>query len=182
MTPYPIHTVESAPAAARPVLEELQKTFGLIPNVAGAMAGSPVLVDAFIGVFRKVHAGSFSEAQVQALLLTNAVANACPWAVAFHTLLALKEGLDPADVRAIRERRAPAYVRLAALSALARALIERRGRLGDEQLAPFVAAGFTQAQALEAVTVSAASTMTNYAGNLADPPLEPMLREHAWAG
>ena len=180
MTTYPIHTLESAPERSKPVLQELLKTFGLIPNLAGAMAGSPVLIDAFLGVFRKVHAGSFSEAQIQALLLTNAATNACAWAVAFHSMLALKEGLDPADVQAIRERGTPRDAKLAALSTLARAMIERRGHLEEGALERFVAAGFTPAHALEVVTVVAASTITNYVGNLTDPPLEPMLREYAW--
>jgi AhpD family alkylhydroperoxidase len=50
------------------------------------------------------------------VLLTDAVTNPCAWAVAFHTALALKEGLDPADVQAIREGRLPKDGKLAALS------------------------------------------------------------------
>jgi len=38
-----------------------------------------------------------SEAQIQTLLLTNAVTNACAWAVAFHSVLALKEGDDATE-------------------------------------------------------------------------------------
>jgi hypothetical protein len=37
----------------------------------------------------------------------DAVTNGSAWAVAFHTALALKEGIDPADVQAIREGRLP---------------------------------------------------------------------------
>ncbi|AJD42129.1 hypothetical protein RGR602_CH02811 [Rhizobium gallicum bv. gallicum R602sp] len=48
----------------------------------------------------------------------SAVTNSCDWAVAFHSILALKEGLTPADVEAIREGGVPADTRLAALSAL----------------------------------------------------------------
>jgi AhpD family alkylhydroperoxidase len=40
-------------------------------------------------------------------LLTDAVTNGCALAVAFHTALGLKMGLDPVDVGAIRERRLP---------------------------------------------------------------------------
>ena len=43
-----------------------------------------------------------------------------------------------------------------------------------------MAAGFSPAQALEALAVSAASTITNYALNIAEPPLEPMFQDHAW--
>ena len=79
----------------------------MIPNIAGAMATSPVLINSLVALFGKVHGGSFTEAQVQTLLLTDAVTNGCTWAVAFHTALALKEGVDPADVQAIREGRVP---------------------------------------------------------------------------
>jgi len=76
MSRYPLHTIESAPAQSKPVLEQLQHTFGLIPNIAAKMAASPVLINGFIGLFEHVHAGSLTEAQIQTLLLTNAVANA----------------------------------------------------------------------------------------------------------
>src|ERR1700761_9308813 len=123
MSSYSLHTIESAPAQSKPVLAQLQQTFGTIPNIAAAMAASPVLINGFIGVFQRVHSSSLTEPQIQTLLLTNAVANASEWPVAFHTALALKEGVQPADVEAIRQRGFPADAELAALSALARALI-----------------------------------------------------------
>jgi alkylhydroperoxidase family enzyme len=152
----------------------------MVPNLAGAMANSPELIKAFAGLFQQVHSGTFTEAEIQTLLLTNAVTNACAWAVAFHTLLGLKEGLAPADVEAIRTRRLPADQRHAALSSLARKLIETRGHVGEADLAAFVAAGFTREQTLEILAVVAASTITNYAGTITEPPLEDMMRQHAW--
>ena len=80
------------------------------------MSISPVLINSLVGLFENVHGGSFTEAQIQTHLLTNAVTNECCWAVAFHTALALKEGLDPSDVQAIRERRLPKDKKLAGLS------------------------------------------------------------------
>src|ERR1700678_1244373 len=124
MTNFPVHTIDSAPEPSRQALQSLQAAFGMIPNIAGAMATSPVLINSLVGLFGNVHGGSFTEAQVQTVLLTDAVTNACTWAVAFHTTLALKEGIDPADVEAIRNRRSPKDARLAALSALARTMIE----------------------------------------------------------
>src|SRR5260370_4886566 len=107
MLTYQIHSIASAPEKSKPVLEQLQQAFGFVPNLAGAIANSPVLANGFLGLFQTVHSGSFTEAEIQPLLLTNAVTNSCSWAVAVHTALALKEGLDPADVQAIRERRVP---------------------------------------------------------------------------
>ncbi len=180
MIQFPVNTIDSAPEQSKPVLQQLQKTFGMIPNIAGTMSASPVLISGFLGIFQQVHSGTFSEAQIQTLLLTNAVTNACTWAVAFHTALALKEGLDPADVQAIRERRAPQEPQHAALSALAKKVIEQRGHVKQADVQAFVDAGFRPDQVLELLTVSAASTITNYTGSITQPPLESMFEEHAW--
>lgn len=180
MSTFQIHTIDSAPEQSRPVLRQLQQNFGLIPNIAGAMAESPVLISGFIGIFQKVHSGTFTEAQIQTLLLTNAVTNACSWAVAFHTALALKEGLSSADVDAIRHGRAPAEREHAALSALTKTAIEKRGHLNDHDVNQFIEAGFRKDQVLEVLTVLAASTITNYAGNITQPALEAPFQEYAW--
>ncbi len=180
MCAFPIHSIQSAPENSQAALDTLQRAFGFIPNIAGAMANSPVLVSSLPGLFKNVHGGSFSEQQIQAVLLTNAVANACPYTVAFHTFLALREMLDPADVEAIRRARLPQDARLAALSLLAKTLIEKRGRLAEQEKERFLAAGFGPDHLLEVIAIVAASTITNYTGNITTPPLEPQFQPHAW--
>ncbi len=182
MTHFPVHTIESAPEGSKPALQQLQSTFGMLPNLLGAMATSPVLINSLVGLFGKVHGASFSEAQVQILLLTDAVTNASAWAVAFHTTLALREGIDPADVEAIREGRLPKDEKFAALSGLAKALIEKRGHLDDADVDRFLAAGYGKDLLLEVIAAVAASAITNYTASITNPPLEAAFREHAWAG
>ena len=96
------------------------------------------------------------------------------------SLLALKNQVTDEDVRAIRERRLPSAPKHAALSGLARQLIEKRGHVSAAELQPFLNAGFKQEQILEILTILAPSTITNYAATLANPPLEPQFQEHAW--
>ena len=180
MTSFPVHTIDSAPEASRAALQGLAKAFGMIPNLAATMAGAPPLVNSFVGAFGHFHGGSFSGAERQAVLLTNAVTNRCAWAVAFHSTAALGEGVSADDVAALRERRAPRDPRLAALTPLARALIERRGHLAERDVATFVEAGFRAEQVLEVIAGVAISTMANYAGNVAQPPLDGPFRAQAW--
>jgi AhpD family alkylhydroperoxidase len=181
MQTFPVHTIESAPEQSRASLEALQGAFGMLPNIAGAMSTSPVLIGSLVALFQKVHGGTFSEEQIQILLLTNAVTNACAWAVAFHSVLALKEGVEPADVQAIRERRAPRNPKNAALAVLARTLIEKRGQLDDLDVSRFLQAGFDKSHLLEVIGVVAASTITNYTGNVTRPPLEAAFEAYAWS-
>jgi AhpD family alkylhydroperoxidase len=181
MHTFPVHTVESAPEQSKPSLQMLQGAFGMIPNIAGTMSTSPVLIGSLVGLFQKVHSGSFPEEQIQVLLLTNAVTNSCAWAVAFHTALALKEGVEAAEVQAIRERQTPRSPKNAALSMLARTLIEKRGRLDDLEVSRFLQAGFDKTHLLEVIAVVAASTITNYTGNVTQPPVEAEFEAYAWS-
>ncbi|GLQ98134.1 carboxymuconolactone decarboxylase family protein [Dyella mobilis] len=180
MSAFPVHTIESAPESSKPALEALQNTFGVIPNIARAMSTSPVLIGSLVGLFGKVHGGSFSEPQVQIVLLTNAVTNASSWAVAFHSFLAAKEGIDAADIEAIRERRLPKDAQYAALSTLARTLIEKRGHLDDRDRSAFLDAGFGEDRLLEVIAIVAASAITNYTGNVTLPPLEQDFQDYRW--
>jgi len=181
MSTYPIHTIESAPEGAKQSLEFLQKAFGMVPNLAATMAGSPSLVNAFVAAQGQFGGESFTGGERQVLLLTNAVTNKCSWAVAFHSAMALKQGVATAEVEAIRERRLPSDRRLSALSATTRTLIDKRGHLDEGDTNAFIAAGFDKAQLLEVITGVAISTMANYAGNIAQPPLEQPFQAHAWS-
>ena len=126
MQNYPIHTITSAPENSKSALEQLQQAFGLIPNLADAIANSPKLINALVGVFQQVHSSSLTEQEIQIVLLTDAVANSSTYAVAFHTALALQQGVTSEETDAIRQRRVPANKRFAALSSLANMLIEKR--------------------------------------------------------
>lgn len=180
MFDYKVHTIESAPEKSKPALQGLKQGIGMVPNLAATMAESPVLINGFVGAFGNFHGGSFTGGQRQVLLLTNAVTNRSAWAVAFHSTMALKEGVDSADVQAIRERRAPKDAKVAALSELTRQLIEKRGHLSEADISAFREAGFSHDQVLEVIAGLAVSVMANYAGNITQPPLEPAFQAQAW--
>jgi alkylhydroperoxidase family enzyme len=181
MSAFPVNSLDSAPEKSKAALQTLQAAFGFVPNIVGTMSSSYVLINSLVGLFKNVHGGSFTEQQIQTILLTNAVTNRSAYPVALHTLLGLNEKLDPADVQAIRDGRLPKDPKLAALSGLARTLIEKRGHLDEQDQQRFLAAGFDKDLLLEVIAVVAASTITNYNANVTLPPLEPQLQTHAWS-
>jgi alkylhydroperoxidase family enzyme len=65
---------------------------------------------------------------------------------------------------------------------LAKNLIEKRGQLTDDDVTAFLEAGFEKEHLLEVIATVAASTITNYAGKITNPPLEAFLQEHTWRG
>ncbi|MEV6825965.1 carboxymuconolactone decarboxylase family protein [Amycolatopsis sp. NPDC051102] len=181
MTSYRIHTAATADESVKEPLKALESAFGFVPAAAGLMANSPVLLGSFFAAFGHFRGGgTFGPDERQVLLLSNAVANRCEWAVAFHTLESLEDGVEPAVVEAIRRGERPGDERMAALWAFTQALIETRGHVGDDRVAAFRSAGFTGEQVFEVITAVAISAMTNHTANLARPALEDTVSPHAW--
>ena len=180
MTGYEVHTIESAPHGSREPLRSLAASVGFIPNLAAAMAESPQLLRGFLAVRDLYRGGTFTPAEIQVLSLTAAFENGCAWCMAFHTGLALKDGVTRASVDALRAGKPPLEPKSAALSDFARALVQKRGAVAAEELDRFCSAGYTRAQALEVVLGMAFSLMANYSGHLAHAPLNAPFQPHAW--
>ena len=61
MPNYPIYTIASAPEGSKSALEQLQQAFGVLPNIAAAIANSPKLINSWLACFsRSIAAVSLS--------------------------------------------------------------------------------------------------------------------------
>jgi alkylhydroperoxidase family enzyme len=181
MQNFTLHTIESAPEKSRPTLQALEQKFGFLPNVMATMAANPVLLNGFAGSFGSFHSGSLDECEKQALLLTNAVTIKCPWTVAAHSTFALEDGMSEADVKAMREGRLPSDPKYAALSAMTRSLIEKRGNVSEADIERFTSAGYSRAQLFEVITSIGISTMAATTTNMAHTPVEERFVAQAWS-
>lgn len=181
MSIYEVHTVETAPEGSKPLLQSLQRTIGMIPNLAAAMSESPELLKGFLTIRQIFYGGTFSPGEIQVLALTNAFENGCRYCMALHSAFALNEGVSREAVEALRAGRSPQEPTLKALSEFSRALVERRGHVGDEDLQRFLAAGYSKAQALEVVLGVAVSILPNFAHHITRCPLDDVFSAHAWS-
>jgi AhpD family alkylhydroperoxidase len=177
---YTAHTPESAPVQAAEGLRQLHAAVGLIPNLAATMAESPALLNGFLALRGLYAQTGFSGGEVQVLSLVAAFENDCAWCMAFHTAMALEEGVDREAVDALRRGEAPADPRLAALSRFARAMVRGRGAVDADTHQAFVDAGYSPRQALDVVMGLAFSLMANYAAHVTRPALDDFLKPHAW--
>ena len=165
-------TIDTAPEASRPTMQALRENFGFLPNVLATMGANPVLLNGFAGAFSAYHGGGFDECERQVLLLTNAVTLRCPWTIAAHSTFALEDGLTVQEVDDLRAGRLPANPRYAALSQLARLILEKHGVISDREITAFTAAGFVKEQVFEVILSVGLSTMTAATTNLARTPIE----------
>jgi AhpD family alkylhydroperoxidase len=180
MNGFPVHTVGSAPADSKALLQSLQDEIGMIPNLAASMAESPELLQGFLTVRGILERGTFRPGEVQVLALTNAFENGCRYCMALHSTFALSVGVSEEAVRALREGANPDDARLGPLSALSRALVRRRGKVRPEDLETFLRAGYSRRQALEVVLQVAASIMPNFSHQLTGCPVDSTFAAQAW--
>ena len=181
MPRFNLQTIESAPEKSKVTLKALEERFGFLPNVMATMANNPVLLNGFAATFGSFHGGSLDEIEKQVLLLTNAVTIKCPWTVAAHSTFAIEDGIAESEVQAIRAGKLPRDPKYAALSALTKALIEKRGNVSDADIDAFTSAGYARAQILEVVTGVGISTMAATTTNMAGTPIEQRFQPQAWA-
>lgn len=181
MTAFPIHTIDTAPEGSKETLAQVKKALGMVPNLAAGMAESPTLLRAFFAAREIYSQGTLSPIDIQVLSLTNAFENGCEWCMAFHSTGAVRDGLSKEALEDLRAGRAPRDPRLRALSDLSRTMVRNRGKVSEEDLDSFYAAGFSKAQALEVVLGAGFSVMANFSGHLVHAPLGAALEPYAWS-
>jgi len=80
---FPLHTKESAPEASKPLLEQVEKGFGFVPNIFGVMSESPAATEAYLTLNKMVQEKtSLSPVEQQVALLAISERNGCDYCVA----------------------------------------------------------------------------------------------------
>ncbi len=181
MSRLPLHTVESAPAASRPLLERSLAANGFLPNLVASLANAPTALEAYLTVGEINGRGGLTLAEREVVQITAAAIHGCGFCVAGHTAVALKKAQLPAPVvDALRDGHATGDARLDAVAAFTRAVIATRGAVADAALDAWHAAGFSDANALDVVLGVSLATLCNFANNLAQNELNPQLAAYRW--
>ncbi|WP_416191423.1 carboxymuconolactone decarboxylase family protein [Neisseria sp. CCUG12390] len=177
-----VHTVETAPEAAKPRVEAALKNNGFIPNLIGVLANAPEALAFYQEVGKMNAANSLTAGEVEVVQIIAAKTNECGFCVAGHTKLAtLKKLMSEQSVQAARALDAGAFddEKLAALAAFTQAVMAKKGAVADAELQAFFDAGYNQQQAVEVVMGVALATLCNYANNLAKTDINPELQAFA---
>src|SRR6185312_10909898 len=162
-TRFTVHATQTAPAASRPLLEAVGKSLGFVPNLYGVFAESPAALQGALAIFDAFSKSTLSAAEQQLVMLAVSVGNECTYCVAAHSTLAKRFAkVDPALVDAVRGGEPLAERKLDALVTFTRKVVERRGHLGEGDVAAFLAAGYTRAQVMEVLLGVGMKTFNNY--------------------
>lgn len=175
-------TVETASAEGAELLEGAKKNLGFIPNMYAEMAHAPGLLSTYLhgyDWFRR-HSG-FTPAEQETVFLAISRENACHYCVAAHSMIGEKISKMPADaLQALREGHTIPNAKLQALAHFSRLMVKTRGNPAREDIQAFVAAGYSEAQALQVLLAIAVKTISNYNNHLFDTPVDAAFAAYTW--
>jgi uncharacterized peroxidase-related enzyme len=165
-------TIDTAPAASRPMLEAVKKQLGVAPNLFRLVANSPAALEGYLGMSGALAKGSLPAQTRERIALAIAQINGCNYCLAAHTYLGKNLAkLDEAEIAAnrrggSRDPKADAAVRFAATVA------RERGHVGDADVRAVRMAGYDDAQIVEIVQHVALNTWTNYINEVAKTEID----------
>ena len=181
MSRVTLHTLQSAPEAARPFLENAQKNSGFIPNLLAVLANAPAALETYVTVSALNGKAELSLAEREVVQLIAATTHGCDFCVAGHTAVATNKAKLPDEVvSALREQATLPQEKLEALAAFAREVIATRGNVSERTYSDFKAVGYSEGNALEVILGVSLATLCNFANVFARTPLNPELARYSW--
>jgi AhpD family alkylhydroperoxidase len=175
------YDVSSAPAAARPLIERVDRHLGYLPVAVSRMAACPALLDGFLRLNASFEAGTLAPLEAEVLVMTVAVHNGCELCVAMHTARLVGLGAAPELVSDLRAARPLSDPRLDVLRRFTLGVMAGTGQVEEALWAEWLGVGFEAAQALEVVLGVGTYTLSTFANRMTGAPVDPALAAFAWA-
>lgn len=152
---------ERASDEVRRLLATSQLVFGVTPNMARVMASSPAVLRGYLQFVTALAEGHLSARLREQIALAVAEANTSQYCLSAHTAIGADVGLDEAELSSARLAMGPDPKSDAALR-FARATVDRRGELTDEDFLAARRAGFSDEEIVEILANVCVNILTNY--------------------
>ena len=181
MTEFTVHTIETAPDGAKPLVEGATQKFGFTPNLVGVLAESPTALKAYLDVAGAVTQSSLTPTEQQVVLMTTSFENGCTYCMAAHSFVSTKSGVAADVIESLRAGTPIADPKLDALANLTRSAVQNGGLVDDSITNAFLAAGYDNASILDVITAIAQKTISNFTNHFSHNEPDPAFAAHAWS-
>ena len=162
---------DEAPAESQQILDNVNRTLGFVPNVQRLMSISPNALAGWAALMNSL-SKTLDVKTRDGIALAVAEADGCDYCLAAHSYIATNLAkIAPEEIALNREGRSKDPKRQAAI-AFAKVLIETRGKVPDEEFAAVKAAGWTDANIVEMIALSAQFLLTNFMNNAVLTPID----------
>ena len=175
MTRIPSHTIEDAPEASRPLLQNVIRfsPTGRLLNLHAQLAHSPAVLAAYTSIRQANDAHGTLEFPVRAaLMLATAGATHSEYAEAITATLAERAGWSTQQIGALRDGGSLGDDKIDSIAGVVREAAAHQGRVGDLAWERAVACGWTDEQLTEAFSYLALTVFTGYFLNYARTPVD----------
>ncbi|MFB3138572.1 MAG: carboxymuconolactone decarboxylase family protein [Phycisphaerales bacterium] len=166
----PINPAE-ADGRTTALLDGVQKTLGITPNLMRTIAQSPAVLDAYLGFAKALGGASLSPQLREQIALAVAGENSCGYCASAHTAVGRKLGLDDDELSANLNSLSRDSKTQAALE-FARRLVIERGWVSDDDLQRVRDAGYTDGAIVELVATVALNLFSNYLDHVAQTEVD----------
>jgi uncharacterized peroxidase-related enzyme len=166
----PIDTAAATPTS-RQLLEGIQKSLGMTPNMMRTMAHSAAVLDGYLAFNRALSRGVLTPAFREQLALAVAQQNHCDYCLSAHTAFGKSAGLSEDDLGAARSGRSGDPKQEAGLR-FAQDVVSGRGQISDDALSRVRQAGYSEAEIAEVIAHIALNIFTNYFNLVAKPEID----------
>ncbi|WP_372981718.1 carboxymuconolactone decarboxylase family protein [Marinobacter sediminum] len=180
MTDFTLHDTNSAPEKSKPLLENSQKAFGMIPGLHAVMADAPTVLDGYQKLHQLVLDSSFDNDETTVVWQTINVEHACHYCVPAHTGIAKSMKVSDDIINALRDETPLPSDKLEALRTFTLAVVRKRGEVSSEDLNAFYEAGYQRSHVLEVILVLSQKVMSNYINHIAETPVDEPFQKFAW--
>lgn len=175
-----IHTIESAPAKSRAILEKSKNQVGYVPNLHGILAEAPGLLEAYRTINNLFISSSFNKDELTVVWQTINVAHECHYCVPAHTAIAKMMKVDDAITEALRNGTIMPSEKLQALHEMTLSITKNRGSVSQKEIDAFYEAGYNQRHLLEIILGLSQKVISNYTNRIAETPLDKGFEKYAW--
>ena len=152
---------DDADQDARRLLDVVQDELGTVPNLFRTMANAPAVLEAYLGLGESLSRGALPSALGQQIALTVSELNGCGYCIAAQCTLGRAIGLTEEAIADSRRASCPDSRTSAALQ-LACSIVEKRGRVSDDDLRTARRAGFGDQEIAEIVAHVVHAIFSNY--------------------
>lgn len=153
------------------LLDPVGKALGFVPNLMRTLAHSPAALEGYLSFSRILGGGKLGAQLREQIGLAMAGLNECEYCAAAHGAMGRHAGLDEAELRA-NVRGESGDARAGAALRFARAVVEERGFVSDEELASVRGAGFGDDEIAEIVAAVALNAFSNYFNHVAQTEVD----------
>lgn len=170
MKTFAVPTRDEVSPANQVIFDNLNKKLGRVPNSYAFMASSENGLSTYLAYSNAKSSLSTREKEVINLVVS--VINDCHYCISAHTAIGKLNGFTADQILEIRRGGVSFDTKLDALAKFAIGVTENKGKVSQDAMDNFFAAGYTNESLVDTLLIISERTFSNYLNAITDVPID----------